>query len=165
MIQKKVCLLGSFAVGKTSLVSRFVHSIFSEQYHTTVGVKIEKKSLELDGQKLNLIIWDLAGKDKFEPLRPSFLRGTSGYLLVVDPTREHSWSIAQEIVQQAEELLGPVPFLCLLNKHDLSAQWFQDLEDFKEQQPEWSFLTTSAKTGEHVEESFIRIGRQCLNPQ
>ena len=61
MLQKKICMLGGFSVGKTSLVRRFVQSIFSETYLTTVGVKIDKKSVELPGKTVDLILWDLAG--------------------------------------------------------------------------------------------------------
>jgi small GTP-binding protein len=87
MMQKKICMLGAFAVGKTSLVARFVESIFSDRYHTTVGVKIEKKTLQVSGQQWNLIVWDLAGEDEFMQIRMSYLRGSSGYLLVADGTR------------------------------------------------------------------------------
>ena len=78
MIQKKVCLIGSFATGKTSLVSRFVKSIFSEKYLTTVGVKVDKKDIDLGGQLARLILWDLHGEDELQALRTSDLRGSSG---------------------------------------------------------------------------------------
>src|SRR4051812_29872267 len=84
MIQKKVCMIGTTAVGKTSLVARFVHSIFSDKYLTTVGVKIDKKVVAPDGTEVTLIIWDLAGDDDFQRLQTSYLRGTGGYLLVAD---------------------------------------------------------------------------------
>ena len=87
MIQKKVCLLGGTGVGKTSLVAQFVHSIFSDKYLTTVGVKIDKKSVDVDGTDVELVIWDVYGHDDFQKLRVSYLRGTSGYLLVADGTR------------------------------------------------------------------------------
>ena len=63
MLQKKICMLGGFSVGKTSLVRRFVKSIFSETYLTTVGVKIDKKSVALPDKTVDLILWDLAGED------------------------------------------------------------------------------------------------------
>ena len=87
MIQKKICMVGAFAVGKTSLVQRFVRSIFSEKYKTTVGVKIDKKVMNVNSQDLTLILWDLHGEDEFQELQRSYLRGTSGYFLVVDGTR------------------------------------------------------------------------------
>src|ERR1051325_7234218 len=74
LIQKKICMLGAYAVGKTSLVARFVRSIFSEKYHTTIGVKIDKKTLRVDDQELSLILWDLAGEDDFYQVRMSYLR-------------------------------------------------------------------------------------------
>ena len=81
MIQKKVCLLGGFAVGKTSLVSRFVTSIFSEKYLTTVGVKVDKKLVSVNGQDVTLMLWDIYGEDEFQTVQPSYLRGASGYLV------------------------------------------------------------------------------------
>ena len=84
MIQKKICMIGSFGVGKTSLVARFVRSIFSEKYQTTVGVKIDKKVVEVGGQQVTLVLWDIAGEDALTTVRVSQLRGASGYILVVD---------------------------------------------------------------------------------
>ena len=81
MVQKKVCMLGSFSVGKTSLVRRFVESIFSDTYLTTVGVKIDKKALQVDGNDATLMLWDIYGEDDFQKLRMSYLRGASGFLL------------------------------------------------------------------------------------
>ena len=75
MIQKKICLLGGFAVGKTSLIRRFVTGMFSELYHTTIGVTIEKKTLLVGDQDVTLMIWDLYGEDDFQNMRESYLRG------------------------------------------------------------------------------------------
>ena len=86
-IQKKICMLGAFSVGKTSLVKRYVASVFSETYLTTVGVKIDKKTVDLAGRVVNLILWDLAGEDDIASLRMSYLRGSAGYVLVADGTR------------------------------------------------------------------------------
>src|SRR5919201_128256 len=116
MIQKKVCLLGTSGVGKTSLIARFVHSIFSEKYLTTLGVKIDKKTVQVDGTDVTLVIWDLAGDDDFQRLQTSYLRGTSGYLLVADGTRQITLDQAIEIQGRVAEATGPVPFLVALNK-------------------------------------------------
>jgi GTPase SAR1 family protein len=78
MIQKKVCMLGSFSVGKTSLVRRFVESMFSDAYLTTVGVKIDKKPLQVEGNDLTLMLWDIYGEDDFQKMRMSYLRGARG---------------------------------------------------------------------------------------
>jgi small GTP-binding protein len=155
MIQKKICLLGAFGVGKTSLVSRFVKSIFSDRYHTTVGVKIEKKTMLIDGQQWNLIIWDLAGEDEFMQIRMSYLRGTSGYLLVVDGTRPATLTVAKNIQQRVQEAIGHVPFVLLLNKSDLREEWEASDDAIKDlSEKGWNWMKTSAKTGAGVEEAF-----------
>lgn len=161
MIQKKICMLGAYAVGKTSLVSRYVHSIFSDKYHTTVGVKIDKKVLELGGQSLNLVLWDLYGEDQFQRIQSFYLRGSSGYLLVADGTRANTLEAAVSIQQRAQEALGKVPFVLLVNKRDLDWELEDsDLEPLREQG--WMILYTSAKTGEGVEEAFELLAGRML---
>ena len=93
-IKKKVCLLGSFAVGKTSLVERFVHNRFDEKYLTTIGVKISQKALppiesKRDRQMIQhtFLIWDIAGLEKFDSVEMSYFRGAAGALVVADLTR------------------------------------------------------------------------------
>ena len=95
MLQKKVCLLGGFGVGKTSLVRRYVQSIFSDTYLTTVGVKIEKKMVNVGAAEVALILWDIAGEDDITGIRTSYLRGAAGYFLVVDVTRGETLEISQ----------------------------------------------------------------------
>ena len=121
MLQKKVCMLGAFAVGKTSLVARFVKSIFSEKYHTTIGVKIDKKELTVGAQPLTLILWDLAGEDDFLQVRMSYMRGAAGYLLVVDGTRRDSLETAMRLCDRVEAEVGKLPFVLVCNKSGLSA--------------------------------------------
>ena len=161
MLQKKVCILGAFAVGKTSLVSRFVHRMFSEKYHTTVGVKVDKKTVETKGEKLNLVLWDLRGEDEFQSINTSYLRGSSGYLLVADGTRRATLDTAFALQQRVAETLGPLPFVLVLNKADLKADWEVeegDLADLIEQ--EWILVETSAKTGAGVEEAFGELAQK-----
>src|SRR4030095_4326516 len=106
MIQKKVCLLGTSGVGKTSLVAQFVHSIFSNKYLTTVGVKIDKKSVTANGAEVTLVIWDLAVEDDSQRLQTSYLRGTSGYLLVADGTRGVTLNQVLELQKRVAGTLG-----------------------------------------------------------
>jgi small GTP-binding protein len=163
MISKKICLLGAFAVGKTSLVSRFVSSLFAEKYHTTVGVKIDKKMVQLEGQEIGLLIWDLAGEDEFQRVEAAYFLGASGYLLVVDGTRRATLDQALLLRQRVETAVGPVPFQLLLNKSDLASDWDLDeavLEGLRQQQ--WPLLKTSAKTGAGVEEAFLSLTRAML---
>lgn len=157
MIQKKVCMLGGFAVGKTSLVARFVTSIFSDKYLTTVGVKIEKKSVQVSNQQLDLVLWDIYGDDEFQRVRMSYLRGASGYLLVVDPTRKATLETAIALQESAEKTIGRVPFILVLNKADLIDQW--DIDEHALDDRNWTIIRTSAKTGTGVEEAFLALAR------
>ena len=163
MVQKKVCMLGSFSVGKTSLVRRFVESMFSDAYLTTVGVKIDKKLLQVDGNDVTLMLWDIYGEDDFQKLRMSYLRGASGFLLVVDGTRRATLDKALAIKEEADKALGSVHAVLVLNKCDLTEQW--EIEPEKENELSgqgWSLVRTSAKTGQGVEEVFTTLARAML---
>jgi small GTP-binding protein len=157
-MQKKICLLGTFAVGKSSLIERFVNSIFSDQYHSTVGVHVQKRTVELDSGAIDLIIWDLAGEDEFVSLRTAYLRGSGGYILVADGTRRETLSKAIEMQKCAAKALGGVPFALMVNKTDLRHDWAvqdADLDDLTRKG--WMIFRTSAKTGEGVSDGFIRL--------
>lgn len=163
MIHKKVCMLGGFAVGKTSLVSRYVSSLFSEKYLTTVGVKIDKKQITVDGRDATLMLWDIYGQDDFQNIQASQLRGMSGYLLVVDGTRRATLETARQVQEKATAAVGPVPFILLLNKADLADQWEIDEQAFfKLAEQGWRVIRTSARTGEGVEQAFEALTRAML---
>ena len=164
MMQKKICMLGAFAVGKTSLVARFVQGIFSDKYHTTVGVKIDKKVVSIGAQTLSLILWDLYGEDEFQKIRMSYLRGSSGYLLVVDGTRLLTLEQALLLQKSAQDAVGNVPFVLLLNKADLADEWEISPQGLAElTQRGWSIIATSAKTGQGVEEAFLALARAIVD--
>jgi len=165
VIQKKICLLGGSGVGKTSLISQFVHSIFSDKYLTTVGVKIDKKSLDIDSERVDLVIWDIYGHDDFQKLRSSYLRGASGYLLVADGTRGATLETALEVQHLAYEAIGDVPFILLLNKADLQEHWEIPETAIQELAGRgWQVMVTSAKTGEKVDAAFASLGRAMVTP-
>jgi small GTP-binding protein len=163
MLHKKVCMLGSFAVGKTSLILRFVESIFSDRYLTTVGVKIDKKVGSVEGQDVTLMLWDLYGEDEFQKMRMSYLRGASGYLLVADGTRGASLDKALTIRQEAEKIFGATPFVVALNKCDLTEDWEISAEREADLAGSASkVIRTSAKTGEGVEFAFQSLVKAML---
>lgn len=163
MLQKKICMLGAFAVGKTSLVSRFVKSMFSERYQTTVGVKIDKKLMDIDGQQLNLMLWDLHGEDDYQKVRPSYLRGSAGYLLVVDGTRPATLETVIYLQEMASGVVGDAPFIVLLNKADLKEEWSLPTEACEAlRERGWPLIYTSAKSGEGVEEAFDTLARNMV---
>ena len=164
MIQKKICMLGGFGVGKTSLVSRFVSSIFSDKYLTTVGVKIDKKALTVDGRDVTLMLWDIYGQDEFQTVQQSYLRGSSGYVLVIDGTRQATLETAAKLQQMAEQVAGKAPFVFVLNKSDLAKEWQVDQRGIiKLAEQGWPIVRTSAKTGEGVEETFVKLTRAMLD--
>ena len=153
-------MIGASGVGKTSLVSKFVHSIFSEKYLTTVGVKIDKKTVQLDGHEVTLMIWDLAGDDDFQRLQTSYLRGTSGYLLVADGTRRVTFEQVLEIQTRVAETIPNAPFILALNKADLAPQWEVNADDMSGLTSRgWKTIKTSAKENSGVEESFLELAR------
>ena len=164
MQQKKICMLGAFAVGKTSLVARYVRSIFSEDYHTTIGVKIDKKVVQLDGgEQVKLVLWDIHGEDEFQTERTSYLRGAAGCLLVVDGTRAPTLDTALGLRDRAREQAGDVPCVFAVNKSDLSDQWELDEARIAEiEAAGLPVLKTSAKSGVGVEEAFGILGRMVV---
>lgn len=163
MIQKKICMVGPPSVGKTSLVARYVQSLFSDKYLSTVGVKIDKKPLQVDGRDVTLLLWDLAGDDDFQPLRLSYLRGAAGYLLVADGSRRATLDHAVELQGRVAQTVGPIPFVLVLNKADLVQQWEIDETRLAVLTAQgWTVRRTSAKDGSGVEAVFEELARRIL---
>ncbi len=163
MIKKKICMIGAFAVGKTSLVQQHVHSIFSEKYHTTVGVKIDKKTMVVAGRQVDLIIWDLHGEDDFQTVQMSYLRGSSGFIYVVDGTRRSTLDIAMKLKGRADQAVGPLPAIVALNKCDLESRWEMATDDIHRlAQEKIPVIQTSAKTGLSVEPVFQALAELVL---
>ena len=168
MLQKKICMLGAFSVGKTSLVTRFVDSIFGDKYHTTVGVRISKKLVNIKSLDVTLMIWDLAGQDDITRLRTSYLRGTSGFIVVADGTRPFSLKTALNMHREAREYAGELPFVVIINKSDLmdtdnGHKWDVDqalVDELTESGAE--VVYTSAKTGEGVNDMFHQLATNML---
>ena len=162
MIQKKICLLGASAVGKTSLIKKYVEGIFSEKYHTTLGVKVDKKQLTVGTRDVQLMIWDIEGIDRYCGFQPKYLRGASAYIIVVDHTRSQSLQEAIEIVEMARETTK-VPSVLAINKSDLPEQWHWSEQEVEEHSRMFSdCFRTSAKTGAQVEALFHSVARLCI---
>ncbi len=163
MQKKKICLLGSYGVGKTSLVGRFVHSLFADKYHTTVGVKIDKKQVVVNGEEVTLMLWDMAGEEDDAPVKLNQVRDASGYLLVADGTRGRTLDVARSIHRRVEDEIGARPFLLLVNKADLRDTWEIPESAWQELVSSgWTVLETSAKSGDHVEEAFLLLTSRML---
>ena len=165
MTQKKIALLGAPGVGKTSLVRRFVDSLFDDKYLTTIGVKVDKKPIRVGATDVTLMIWDVAGAEEHFYVPSSYVRGASGYLLVADGTRPVTFDAAASIVEQMDRELGPLPFVVVVNKKDLVDAWQADaarLDSFRPRS--LAVLTSSAKTGEGVEDAFQRLAEALVHP-
>jgi small GTP-binding protein len=154
-IQKKICLLGDFAVGKTSLVRRLVEGRFDDKYLSTIGVKISRCTIHRADGEMNLLIWDLAGGDEFSD-PTSYLRGAAGALIVCDLTRRETLAAFERYASQVHALNPGVPLVLLGNKRDL-----EDERTVSDQDMVWvgdtlgaPYFLTSAKTGEQVEAAF-----------
>jgi small GTP-binding protein len=164
MIKKKVCLLGSAGVGKTSLVRRYVYSTYSESYLTTVGVHITRKDIPLRGHEMILMIWDLAGEEEGVPIKETMIEGASGLILVADGCRRISLQAAIDMKQRFRNLLGPVPMVLAVNKVDRYSEWEVDMGTLENLgNSGLTTFTTSAKTGKAVADLFEQIAREMLH--
>jgi len=164
IVKKKVCLFGAFGVGKTSLVSRFVSNVFSPQYLSTVGVKVDKKVVSFGpGREVTMMVWDIEGRDEYVSMADSYLMGMSGFFLVADGTRPETIDAAREIKRSLAELFGEKPSALLVNKSDLAGEWSASEEDWADfSAAGLEVLRTSAKDGSGVEESFRALGLRML---
>ena len=160
LITSKICIVGDFAVGKTSVVERYVNNHFSDKYLTTVGVKIDTKEIALPQHDVTqkLVIWDVAGTDRFGEIEYAYLRGAAGYLFVADGTRAVTLKATQTLRDQVIERYGAAPSVLLVNKNDLSSSWDVSTSRIEALGNEFNAVyLTSAKTGENVGDAMNRL--------
>ncbi len=159
IVQKKVCLLGDFGVGKTSLIRRFVDGIFDDRYLSTIGVKISRKTLVRDASKLNLLIWDLAGGDDYTKARTSYIKGAAGALIVCDLTRPETLAALEKYTIQLQDVAPNAGILYAGNKVDLVDDRSISDEELAAESERLggTCFFTSAKTGEAVEGIFSQL--------
>ena len=163
-IQKKICLLGTSGVGKTSLIAKFVRGIFSDKYLTSIGVKIDRKTMSIDDHTVELVVWDIYGDDEFQKIRSNYVRGSKGCLLVADGTRADTLEKAIQLQRWVEDTAGLMAFVLALNKADLQSQWQIGNETIDRlASPRLSVLRTSAKTGDGVEAAFTALARLMIS--
>lgn len=165
VISKKMCMLGDFGVGKTSLIRRFVERQFSDRYLSTVGVKISRKTVHLTNgqadkeQELKLLIWDIEGHTKFKGISPAYLQGSSGVLVVADITRQETIEHLRDRIREYREI-NPAGLIAIaLNKSDLlEEEEVLDIQNkFEFPEAVLGIYKTSAKTGENVDAIFEEL--------
>jgi len=172
-MKTKVCLVGEAAVGKTSLIRRYVMDEFEDKYITTLGAKVSKKELAFDIPEKDLLvqmdmtIWDIMGEKGFRDLlKEAFFHGARGILAVCDITRYSTLKELDDWVQSVFNVVGEIPVVYAVNKVDLKDEVMILYGDKEIQQATRAFdapyFYTSAKSGELVEDTFKALGRAIL---
>lgn len=158
MISKKVIITGSFGVGKTSIFTRFIENTFSEKYLTTIGVKVDKKTVTIDGREVSMIIWDIAGEVLQDKVPHTYFLGSSAVIYVFDLSRPLTFQNIETDLNHFNKILPGCIVRVVGNKKDL----VDDATLEKIQREVKIDIVTSAKTGENVEDLFMSIGRELL---
>ncbi len=165
-LKKKICLIGAFGVGKTSLIERYVYNRFDDSYLTTIGVKVSQKRLPPfklpNAEQLvqhTFLIWDIAGLEKFNAMVQNYYAGAAGALAVADLTRPDSADDLKEICDKFSSVNPEARIIILGNKTDLVSDETETESILRELSAKFStqLMLTSAKSGENVENSFIRL--------
>ena len=168
---RKVVMIGAGGSGKTALVNRFLTQKFSEEYIVTIGSQFAVKTVALHGNNgrnvvVKLLVWDLAGQQRFDFIRGSYYRGSKGALLVFDTTRKSTWVELPKWIKETEDALGErIPIILLANKVDLAEERVittEMAEEFVQEHNLNGYLETSALTGQNVEEAFYLLAKSTL---
>lgn len=160
MIAKKVLLVGNFGVGKTSLIRRFVLNEFSEDYISTIGVRVSTKIIELNTEQIKLLIWDVAGTSDDEKVPKAYFLGASAAMYVFDLSRAETYINLEKQLNVVKELSGLKDITIVGNKKDLLTH--SELEALKKTVTIPIDLITSAKENENVEDAFVILAKQSL---
>ncbi|MHA2035664.1 MAG: Rab family GTPase [Promethearchaeota archaeon] len=161
----KITLLGEKNVGKTSLVYRYIENKFRENYKATLGVNLLKKDMEVDGNGVSAQIWDLGGQESFRSLRKLYLEGANGALVIFDLSDRSSFDKLNDWIESFVEARGEQPIVLIGNKSDLTN--LRKISDEEASQyandNNMELIVTSAKTGQNVEEAFIKLTKRILD--
>lgn len=161
MVSKKVILTGSFGVGKTSLFNKFLYNRFSEKYLTTIGVKVDKRTVDVDGNELSMLLWDIAGEVSQDKVPHSYFLGASGIIYVFDLTRPSTFMNMASDIEYLKKLLPGGIVKIVGNKVDLVTP--EHLAKLEEEIPLPYDILTSAKTGDKVEYLFNELGKDLIS--
>ena len=161
MISKKIILTGSFGVGKTSLFNRFIYQQFSDKYLTTIGVKVNNKTIKIEDESISMMVWDVAGEVSQDKVPASYFLGASGIIYVIDLSRPLTFLNIESDIQFLRDLLPNSTIIIVANKKDLVTE--EQLETIRQELARPFDYSTSAKTGENVEELFIEMGKRLLH--
>jgi len=160
MTSKKVILAGSFGVGKTSLFNQFIFSKFDDKYLTTIGVKVNKKVVDIDDRQLSILLWDIAGEVSQDKVPVTYFLGASGVIYVFDLSRPSTYKNIKQDIEYLNGILKGGIIKVVGNKKDLVNE--EQISVIKEELPMPFDIATSAKTGENVEELFTELAKSLL---
>ena len=160
-------VLGEPAVGKTSLIRRFVENRFTEDYLSTIGVDFLKKNVKYDDAEVTLVLWDVAGQAKYANFKRHYYQGANFFIIVCDVTRKLTYLSISRWLKDAQIILGEaVNFTIFANKVDLVDQReVEDYEDYQNAEGLMEIIETSAKTGHNVDDSFIKLAKFLVENQ
>ena len=166
-LKKKICMLGDFGVGKTSLIRRFVERSFTDEYLSTVGVKISRKTMDTPdlAEAVDLLIWDIEGQTKFKAVAPSYLQGAAAVVIVGDVTRPETIQHFQDHIELFYHASPKGKVILALNKTDLiEPDVSQKLEEFLRGAISnvLEVYQTSAKTSKNVDLIFERLAKELI---
>eukprot|EP00051_Salpingoeca_urceolata_P032350 m.15347 g.15347 ORF g.15347 m.15347 type:complete len:210 (+) comp5000_c0_seq1:308-937(+) len=162
----KFLVIGNANTGKSCLLHQFIESKFKQESSHTIGVEFGSKIVNVGGKTVKLQIWDTAGQERFRSVTRSYYRGAAGALLVYDISSRDTYNALGNWLTDARTLASPDIVIVLVgNKKDLEAErevTFLEASRFA-QEHELMFLETSARTGEAVEETFLKCARTILS--
>lgn len=162
-ILKKICVLGDFAVGKTSMIRRYVLDEFDDRYITTLGTKITKKTMNLEGRELTFQIWDIVGNIKFTKIQGQYYQGSDGAFIIFDVTRRDTIDNVSKWADMFLEVAKNAKLVFIANKVDLEATFdFEAMMKDVAKNYDASTFRTSAKIGTQVEDAFQTLGTRIL---
>ena len=156
---RKICLIGDGAVGKTSLVRRYVLDVFGDDYISTFGAKVSKKVVTLGDVELTIMIWDILGQKSGASMHSAYFSGANGAFLVCDSTRPDTLEGLNSWYLEFSKVAGKVPIIPLANKCDMASRVTEESLRSVSAIIGKDFRRTSAKTGDGVEEAFLQLGK------
>jgi small GTP-binding protein len=159
----KIVLLGDHAVGKTSLVSRWVKATFRGDQPATIGAAFSQREVLVDGQPKKVQVWDTAGEERYHSMAPVYSQGAQGAVIVFDVTRRDSFLNIGEWVKCLSQCDTKIAIVIAGNKSDIEGReiTFDDGEKFARENG-YTYFDTSAKTGAGVEETFTFVAEKVL---
>jgi len=159
MIRKKILLIGDFGVGKTSLIRRYIDNTFSDNYLTTIGVKISKKRLSIDTIECEILIWDIEGATPIKKIPHSYFKGASGAIFVCDVSRGQTIDDLYEHINSFLIVNPDAKYVIAYNKIDMLSN--QQKESLKIKLSGNEFMT-SAKNDENVKNLFETLAKEMI---